>query len=169
MVLLYCIRYNQLTLHMNQCWNNVNWTPWTNFIEILISIHTSSIKKMHFKMSSVKCQHFCLPLLNFLPLVAKYMSENGVSRLFCEAFYSIHIIPRIYPYGASLLTPIHYTPCTMNLWGGYIGFTPSIHLSVRPSVHPSRIPCPLCSTYSSCWIHFIFMYLIKQLQKVCCM
>ena len=33
----------------------------------------------------------------------------------------------------------------------------------------SRILCPLCSTYSSGWIHFIFIHLIKQLQKVCCM
>ena len=47
--------------------------------------------------------------------------------------------------------------------GGYIGFTPSVRLSVRPS----RIPCPLCSFYSSGWIHFIFIHLIKQLQKVC--
>ena len=42
---------------------------------------------------------------------------------------------------------------------------------VRPSVHPSiclsRIPCLLCSAYSSGWIHFIFIHLIKQLQKVC--
>ena len=35
------------------------------------------------------------------------------------------------------------------------------------SLSPSRIPCPLCSTYSSGWIHFIFIHLIKQLQKVC--
>ena len=34
--------------------------------------------------------------------------------------------------------------------------------SVRPSV-----PCPLCNAYSSGWIHFIFIHLIKQLQKVC--
>ena len=32
---------------------------------------------------------------------------------------------------------------------------------------PSRIPCPFCSFYSSGWIHFIFMHLIKQLPKVC--
>ena len=45
---------------------------------------------------------------------------------------------------------------------------PSVRQSVRPSVpRPSRIPCPLCSFYSSGWIHFIFMHLIKQLQKVC--
>ena len=46
---------------------------------------------------------------------------------------------------------------------GYIGFTPSVRLSVRPS----RILCPLCSSYSSGWIHFILIHLIKQLQKVC--
>ena len=42
---------------------------------------------------------------------------------------------------------------------------PSVHLSVRQS----RIPCLLGSAYSSRWIHFIFIHLIKQLQKVCCM
>ena len=80
--------------------------------------------------------------------------------------------------------------------GGYIGFTPSVRpsvrpvsvphpvsgggggggggilVSLRPSVRPSvpcpsRIPCPLCSFYSSGWIHFIFIHLIKQLQRVC--
>ena len=58
-------------------------------------------------------------------------------------------------------------PAQRSCWG-YIGFTPSVRLSVHPSVpRPSRIPCPLCSFYSSGWIHFIFMHLIKQLQKVC--
>ena len=53
------------------------------------------------------------------------------------------------------------------------GFTPSVSQSVRPSVRPasvqrpSRIPCPLCSFYSSGWILFIFIHLIKQLQNVC--
>ena len=39
--------------------------------------------------------------------------------------------------------------------------------SICPSVRPSRIPCPLCSAYSSGWIHFIFIHLIKHFQKVC--
>ena len=42
-----------------------------------------------------------------------------------------------------------------------------ILVSLRPSVRPSRIPCSLCSTYSSGWIHFILIHLIKRLQKVC--
>ena len=63
----------------------------------------------------------------------------------------------------------YYTPRTTKLLGGYIGFTPSVCPSVRPASvpRPSRIPCPLCSFYSSGWIHFIFIHLIKQLQKVC--
>ena len=58
-------------------------------------------------------------------------------------------------------------PRTTKLLGGYTGFTPSVRPSVRLSVRPSRIPCPLCSTCSFGWIHFIFTHLIKQLQKVC--
>ena len=46
------------------------------------------------------------------------------------------------------------------VWGGIL-------VSHRPSVCPSCIPCPLCSAYISGWIHFIFIHLIKQLQKVC--
>ena len=55
----------------------------------------------------------------------------------------------------------YYTWSCYYIWScwGYTGFTPSIH--------PSRIPCPLCSTYSFGWIHFIFIHLIKQLQKMC--
>ena len=44
--------------------------------------------------------HYCVPILIFGPLVAKYLAENGV--IGC-----IHFIPGIYPYGVSLLTPIH--------------------------------------------------------------
>ena len=48
------------------------------------------------------------------------------------------------------------------------GVLASLRPSVRPSVRPSsRIWCPLCSAHSSGWIHFIFMHLIKQHQKVC--
>ena len=45
--------------------------------------------------------------------------------------------------------------------GGYIGFT--------PSVCPSRIPCPLCSIYSSGWILSIFGTNDQQHERVCCM
>ena len=38
---------------------------------------------------------------------------------------------------------------------------PSVGLSVCLSIRPSRIPCLLCSAYSSGWIHFIFIHLIK--------
>ena len=32
----------------------------------------------------------------------------------------------------------------------------SVRPSVCPSVRPSRIPCPLCSAFSSGWIHFMY-------------
>ena len=51
--------------------------------------------------------------------------------------------------------------------GGYIGFTPSVRPSVCLSVRPSRIPCPLCSIYSSAWILSIFGTNDQQHERVC--
>ena len=45
------------------------------------------------------------------------------------------------------------------------GFIHDDAVNFTVDVHPSRIPCPLCSTCSSGWIHFIFIHLIKQLQR----
>ena len=56
-----------------------------------------------------------------------------------------------------IITP----PTQQSCWGVYW-----FH-SVRPFVRPSHIPCLHCSAYSSGWIHFIFIHLINQLQKVC--
>ena len=51
--------------------------------------------------------------------------------------------------------------------GGYIGFTPSVRLSVRPSVRPSRLPCPPCNIYSSGWILSIFATNDHYHERVC--
>ena len=48
--------------YLNQCWNIVNWTPRTNFKEILVRIHTFLFEKIHLKMSSGKWWPFCLGL-----------------------------------------------------------------------------------------------------------
>ena len=53
----------------------------------------------------------------------------------------------------------YYTPAQQSRWG-YIDFTLS---AIRPSSHVYS------SAYSFGLIHFIFMLIIKQLQKVCCM
>ena len=58
-----------------------------------------------------------------------------------------------------------YTPRTTK-WLGVYWFH-SVRPSVCPSARPSRIPCPLCSAYSSGGIHFIFTHPIKQLQMCC--
>ena len=49
-------------------------------------------------------------------------------------------------------------------WGGIFGFTPSVRLSVRPSIlHPVS---PLCSTYSSGWIHS-YLYILSSNFRRC--
>ena len=56
---------------------------------------------------------------------------------------------------------------------GYTGFTSSIRLSVRRSIHPSVRQSTrlwtksflLCIFHNTSWIHFIFAHLIKQLQR----
>ena len=52
--------------------------PWgTNFIEILIGIHTFSFKKIHLKMSSGKWRPFCLGL-NVLRIINSLRSYKGI-------------------------------------------------------------------------------------------
>ena len=64
----------------------------------------------------------------------------------------------------NLLYP--HTPAQRSYLVGIYWFD-SVRMSCRPSVRLSHIPCPLCSAYSSGWVLFIFLHLIKQLQKVC--
>ena len=80
-----------------------------------------------------------LPLLHH-PYGPGFIGQWSAATDFVEIHVTAFIIP----------------PAQRSCWG-YIGFT--------PSVRPSRISCPLCSAYN--WIHFIFIHLIKQLQKVC--
>ena len=56
----------------------------TNFIEMLIEIHTFSFKKIHLKMSSGKWWPFCLGLyvLKMYPILG---SGNGLSHVQCQA------------------------------------------------------------------------------------
>ena len=66
-----------------------------------------------------------------------------------------------------------YTYRTMMLLGGILvslrlSICPSVRSSVHLTICPSHILYPICSAYSSGWIHFIFTHLIKQLQELCC-
>ena len=84
-----------------------------------------------------------------------------------NSFWNTHFLntnlPGMYRYIHPLLyNEVGFFVC---LEGGY--WFHSVRPSVHPSVRPSRIPCPLCSAFSSGWIHFICIHLIKQLQKVC--
>ena len=61
-------------------------------------------------------------------------------------------------------------PTNNEVVGGYIGFTPSVCPSVRPSVRSvclSRLPCPLCNIYSSGWILSILITNDHYHERVC--
>ena len=49
----------------------------------------------------------------------------------------------------------------------YTGFTSSVRLSASLSVRLWTKSCPLCISHNTIRVHFIFAYLIKQLQKGC--
>ena len=61
----------------------------------------------------------------------------------------------------------NYTPPlrTTKLLGGILV---SLNLSVRSSVRPSRMPCPLCNIYSSGWILSILGTNDHYHKRVCC-
>ena len=67
------------------------------------------------------------------------------------------------PAKLNLIIPPEQRSC----WGGYIGFTPSVCPSVRPSVRLSRLPCPLCNIYSSGWILSILATNDHYHERVC--
>ena len=57
----------------------------------------------NYGMSLMTAIYFRVPSVNFVPLVAKYLTQNGVSRTFWKTIGSIHFIVAFYPYGVSLL------------------------------------------------------------------
>ena len=62
-----------------------------NFNEILIQIHTFDNKKMHLKMSSAKCQPFCLGL-NVLIL---HLAIQAIQILLSDRLYSLSTLPNL--------------------------------------------------------------------------
>ena len=68
--------------HCSYVWNFVNWT----LSEILIEIHTFSLKKIRLKMSSAKCRPFCLGL-NILS------HPSGMRSICCVCCGDLHNLP----------------------------------------------------------------------------
>ena len=83
---------------------------------------------------------------------AKQNRAHTFNKCWCNQFpqtdFSVSVNMCIYYYYL-----YYYTPRNEVRGGGYIGFTLSVHLSVRLSVNFS---CPPCSIYSSGWILSIF-------------
>ena len=65
-----------------------------------------------------------------------------------------------------LIRAVIIPPEQRSCWG-YIGFIPSVRPSVRLSVRPSRLPCPLCNIYSSRWILSILATNELYHERVC--
>ena len=80
-------------------WNNVGmlliWLLGTNFSEISIDIHTFSLKKIHFKMSSGKRPPFCLGLnvLSCFTLVQRFEIQMRVRWYYQHRLLSFPIVP----------------------------------------------------------------------------
>ena len=129
-------------------------------------------------MTSSNENFFCVtgPLCGELTVTGEFPSQRPVKRSFDVLFdrrlnkrdagdlrsHRAHydVIAVIYASADWTIIPCAQRSC----WGGILV---SHRPSVCPSVRPSCIPGPLCSPCSSVWIHFIFIHLIKQRQKVC--
>ena len=80
-----------------------------NFLRKLLAQFISYLAGIYpYGVSHLTPIHFRVPSLIFGPLGAKYLTENGVSRIKKKTIGSIHYIPGIYRYGESFLTPIHF-------------------------------------------------------------
>ena len=159
-----CRRSPAPSYYLNQWSNIVNWTPLgANFSENIIVIHAFPFKKMHLKMLSGNWRLFCLGL----NVLKKGLSPN---KLWAPGRWGGNLNLVIFKHiVASDFLGIFqwqfYTPRTTKWFGwGWVG---DILVSLCLSFCLSRIRCPLCSAYSSGWIHFLFTHHIKQLQKVC--
>ena len=83
-------------------WIFLIWTPTTNFSEILIESHTSSFKKVHFKISSGKWRPFC-PGLNVLKNIGTLSCEKQnkiyATTLSLKKTWNIYIYIYVWIYG----------------------------------------------------------------------
>ena len=81
-----------------------------------------------------------------------------------EIFCSLLCISLNFVCKSSICISYHYTLCSTKLKGVY--WFHLVHLSVCPLVRLWTESCPLCIFHNTCWIHFIFTHLIKQIQEM---
>ena len=139
--------------YLNQCWNIVNWT-----LRNQTSVKSQSESK-HFHLR--KCIWNVFWKMAAILSRPQYVNssyrhhcfwwpeEQGHHEPWFKPWFHFELFsPCVITCSHKGLSVIHYyTPAQWSCWGVYW-----IH-SVCPSVPHS---CPLCSAYSSGWIHFIF-------------
>ena len=92
----------------------------------------------------------------------KSLWRNGIVAPYGILYLSLHWFRQQLLAWRSVALFFLYPP-NNEVVGGYIGFT----LSVRLSVRPSRLPCPLCNIYSSGWILSILATNDHYHERVC--
>ena len=127
-------------------------------------LNCQAMREIYTKIIPECVQKQCIPTLHAL----LYLLHNMMSPWMTikRRFLPINIMPPLVCLCSGDDIIITQRSCWWVYWFHSVHWY--VRLSVRPSVHPSRIPCLLCSAYSFGWIHFIFIHLIKQLKKGCC-
>ena len=80
------------------------WPLGTNLNENLITIHTFSLYKLHLKMSSEKCQPFCLSLNVLIVLLGSTLLYNWLNQLDLANWEVLFRFTQLNPYCAKPLT-----------------------------------------------------------------
>ena len=100
----------------------------------------------------------CIYCTNWF-LISREMSSSSNHGLVYIIGWYAHVICMVF-----LDSRYHYTPRTTKLLGGILV---SLRPSVRLSVRPSRLPCPLCNIFSSGWILSILATNDHYHERVC--
>ena len=111
-----------------------------------------------------------LPNKNEHILVNEYVPRVNIK----ERFYSVIVIhgqkyiilPNTWKSLMTFTSILLYSPHN-KVVAGYIGFTQSVRLSVRPSTCPSQIPRPLCNDYTVLVGSISYLYILSSKFRRC--
>ena len=136
----------------------------------MISIPTKSVSSAWwalnwFALNAGGCASFTWwythhPYANLASGCAPYSAYDRAARnVDKHRLLNIDYFPWNYLFSSSFYLKCYYTPAQRS---------PPVCQFVRPSVRLWTKSCLLCIFHNTSQIHFIFRYLINQLQKVCC-
>ena len=150
--------YARLNVHIyGLMWKRCNSSA------LAMELHPFSIKPsmgdgiyVHFRLKCCPCPIIWIQYL--LPNLCWFLNCWELLCYQIPDIISISICPH------SLSQTFFIPPAQRSCWGGILV---SLRLSVRPSVRPSRMLCPLCNIYSYEWILFILGTNDHYHERVC--